>query len=132
LAAVAVAAVVAFAEMVTVSESGLIGMLMNILSSVSFACTAALIYKFKPSLAGAAAGLAAGCLAATGAMLLWNYIITPIYMGVPRQVVVNMLVPVFLPFNLIKTGINAAIAILLFKPVINALRKTGLYEGEIS
>ncbi len=37
-----------------------------------------------------------------------------------------MLVPVFLPFNLIKGGLNSAIALLLYKPVVTALRRAGL------
>ena len=38
-------------------------------------------------------------------MLLWNYLITPIYMGMDREeIVVPMLIPVFLPFNLVKAA----------------------------
>ena len=61
-------------------------------------------------------------------MLLWNYIITPFYMGVPRATVAGMLMTVFLPFNLIKGGINAGLTLLLYKPVVNALRKAHLAE----
>ena len=129
LAAFASAFAVAFLEMVTVSESGIIGMLMNLLSSAAFACSAAAIYRFRKTLAGAVAGLAAGCALATSAMLLWNYIITPVYMGVPRPVVASMLVPVFLPFNLIKSVLNAAAVMLLYKPVSSAIRLTGFYTG---
>jgi riboflavin transporter FmnP len=59
-------------------------------------------------------------------MILWNYLITPMYMGVPREAVVEMLVPVFLPFNLIKGGANAALTLLLYKPVIYALKRMKL------
>jgi len=59
-------------------------------------------------------------------MLLWNYLITPIYMGMPRQAVADMLVPVFLPFNLTKYALNAAITMLIYKPVVTALRKAHL------
>ena len=61
-------------------------------------------------------------------MLLWNYIITPFYMGVPREVVAGMLMTVFLPFNLVKGGINAGLTLLLYKPIVNALRKAHLAE----
>ena len=61
-------------------------------------------------------------------MLLWNYLITPIYMGYPREEVVRLLLPAFLPFNFIKGGLNAAITMLLYKPVITALRYSGLVE----
>lgn len=132
LPALAITVVVAFVEMITVSESGWIGLLMNIISSASFACTAAIIYKNKRRLSGAVIGLAAGCIAMTSVMLLWNYVITPLYMHVPREVVAGMLLTGFLPFNLIKSILNAAIAMLLYKPVSTALRKARLHTESAS
>lgn len=40
-----VALIVSLAEMVTISENGILGFLMNVISSCSFACTAAFVYK---------------------------------------------------------------------------------------
>ena len=108
LSAALVGVVVAAVEMVTISATGPIGLVMNILSSCCFACVAAFIYKRKHTLKGAITGLIVGCLSATAVMLLWNFLITPIYMGVPRETVAAMLVPVFLPFNLGKYILNAA------------------------
>ena len=67
-------------------------------------------------------------------MVVWNYIVTPYYMSMgtltdvaeKRKVVSSMLVSVFLPFNLIKGGINAGLSMLLYKPVVGALRRMGL------
>ena len=126
LSAFLMSLVVSLVEMVTVSESGIIGLMMNVISTCAFACTAAFIYKHMRSLAGAILGLIAGGLAMTGMMLLWNYIITPVYMKVPREVVVNMLAPVFLPFNLLKSGLNAAFAMLLYKPLVTVFRRSKL------
>lgn len=123
---VIVSAIVSLLEMVTISGTGPIGCLMNFLSSCAFACTASIIYHKKKSIYGAAFGLLCGCFAMVVVMLLWNYAITPLYMETPREVVASMLVPVFLPFNLIKGGLNAAITFLLYKPVVTALRKTTL------
>ena len=130
LPALAMAFIVAFLEMVTVSAAGPIGMLMNTLSSAAFACTAAMIYKHKHNLPGAVVGLVAGCAMAVAVMLLWNYIVTPIYMGVPREVVTAMLLPVFFPFNLIKYILNASAAMILYKPVAIALRASGARDGD--
>ena len=58
--------------------------------------------------------------------MLWNYLIAPLYMGYPREAVVELLIPAFLPFNLIKGGLNAAITMLLYKPVVTALRRSNL------
>ena len=126
LAVFTVSAIVSTVEMFTASETGWIGLLMNIISTCSFACTAALIYKKRRDLKGAVIGLVTGLLLMTGVMLVWNYIITPIHLGYPREAVAEMLIPVFLPFNLIKGGINAAITMMLYKPVVMALRKAGL------
>ena len=127
--AVLVTFVVALIEMITVSTTGVIGFIMNFLASVLFACPAAAMYRRRHTLRGAVAGLIIGVLLMTGAMLLWNYFITPLYMGYPRQSVAEMLVPVFLPFNLIKGGINAAVTMLVYKPVSRALKKSGLIES---
>ena len=47
-------------------------------------------------------------------------------MNVPRSVVAGMLIPTFLPFNLVKGGLNAGITMLIYKPVTDALRRAGL------
>lgn len=118
--------VVGLLEMLTVSATGPIGMVMNVLGSAAFACTAAFVYKKKQTMVGAVVGLGLGTVMMTGVMLLWNYFITPLYTGAPRAVIEAALLPVFLPFNLIKGGINAALTLLLYKPLVLALRKTGL------
>ena len=128
LASFAISAVVSIVEMFTISDTGVIGMIMNIISTCSFACTAAFLYKNRHDMAGAVLGLVAGCALMAVAMVLWNYLITPLYMGYPREAVAEMLLPVFLPFNLIKGSLNAGITVLLYKPVVTALRRTHLIE----
>ena len=123
-----IATVVAFTEMFTISENGILGCFMNIISSCSFACTATFIYSKRRKLSGAIGGLFCGWGCQIVVMLLWNYLITPIYMGYPREAVVKLLIPAFLPFNLIKGGLNAAITMILYKPVITALRRSHLIE----
>ncbi len=119
---------VSFLEMVTVSDTGPIGMVMNLLSTCCFACTAAFIYKKKHTLGGAVLGLTAGSILMISAMLLWNWLITPLYMGVDRSYIQGLLIPAFLPFNALKAGLNTALTIALYKPLVTALRKTRLLE----
>jgi len=125
LAVIPMSIVVSLLEM-PMSGTGIIGLVMNVLSTCAFACTAALIYKKWRTLIGAGAGLAGGVLLLSVVMLLWNYFLTPIFMGVPRVVVQAMLFTVFLPFNLIKGGLNAALTVILYKSVKAALDKSGL------
>lgn len=124
-----VSAVVSIIEMFTVSDTGIIGCIMNFISTCSFACTAAFIYKKRRTLTGAVIGLVVGGITMTAVMMLWNYLITPLYMKMPREAIVELLLPAFLPFNLLKAGLNAAFTFLLYKPVITALRKAGLVEA---
>ncbi len=126
-AVLASSCVVALIEMFTISETGIIGCIMNLLSTCSFAFTAALCYKRRHTMAGAIVGLITGTVVMVSTMLLWNYLITPLYMtGTSRSDIAGMLMPVFLPFNLLKAGLNIACILLLYKPVVNGLRRAGL------
>jgi riboflavin transporter FmnP len=126
IAAAAMSAIVSLVEMVTVSGTGIIGLLMNVVSTCSFACVAAFVYKYGPkkkTLPGAVVGLLIGVVSMVFVMMAYNYLLTPIFTGYPREIVAGMLIPVFLPFNLLKGGLNASIAMLIYKPLSTALRK---------
>lgn len=120
-AALSLSLVTALLELPT-SDTGVIGMLMNAISSTLFSVTASWIYQRRRTLLGAMLGLLCGIAAMTTGMLLWNYLITPLYMGVPREEVAAMLTTVFLPFNLVKSTLNAAIVMLIYKPFTRILR----------
>lgn len=113
-------------EFFTISQTGIIGMVMNLISTSFFVLPVAIIYKRKKTLTCAVIGLIISTIIMTVAMLLWNYIFTPLYMGIPREAVTAMLPTVFLPFNLIKGIINSTIALIIYKPLVTALRKTRL------
>ena len=49
----------------------------------------------------AVVALVLGCLVMTVSMMVWNYFVTPIFMGMPRAAVAPMIFPIILPFNLI-------------------------------
>ena len=132
MASFIVSLVVSLLEMVTISETGPIGCLMNLISTCAFSCTAAALYKRKHTLSGAISGLVIGSAFMVVVMLLWNWLITPLYMGVARSAVEGMLLPVFLPFNALKAGLNSALVMLLYKPMSTGLRKTGLLESSQS
>lgn len=127
--ALAISTLTALLELVTgISTTGFYGLLMNIISTASFSCIASYIYKKRKTLGGAIVGLIIATLTTTALMLLWNYFVTPFYMGVQREVVAKMLPTTFLPFNLIKYGINACLALLIYKPVVTAMRKSHIIE----
>ncbi|MBQ3284249.1 MAG: ECF transporter S component [Ruminococcus sp.] len=118
--------IVCLIEMVTVSTTGPIGLLMNFLASGVFVGVSAVIYWRKKTISRAIVGLIVGSLSMTVIMLLWNYIMTPIFMGVPREAVLEMFIPLLIPFNLLKAALNSALILFLYKGVVTALRKSRL------
>ena len=129
VSAVVISLLVSLIEMI-ISETGPIGFVMNFISSATFAGVAALIYKFKRTFNGAIIGLFSSVAATTAVMLLMNLLLTPIYQSVPVEVVIDMLPTLFLPFNFAKTLLNAAVVMLVYKPVVVALRKAKIIEGK--
>ena len=125
-AAVILSILVPVVEFFTYSGTGPYGLIMNIAATASFCCPACYLYKRRHTMTGAVVGLTVGTVALTVVMVLWNYLITPLYQGTPREVIATMLLPVFFPFNLTKGGLNMAATLLLYKPVVTALRKAGL------
>ena len=126
MASLIISLVVSLVEMISVSDTGIIGCIMNFISTCSFACVAALIYKKDRTLRGAVLGLLLGSVSMICVMLLWNWLITPLYLGGTREEVASMLLPVFLPFNALKAGFNSALVLALYKPLTVALRKARL------
>ncbi len=119
---------VALLEFVTVSDTGWYGLLMNALSSGAFVLAAGVVYKNKRDFYGALMAMGAAVVAMTGIMLLANCLITPFYLGATREEVTALIPTLLLPFNVCKAVMNAAALLLLYKPLIGALRRTGLVE----
>lgn len=132
MTAFAVSVISSTLEMFLLSNTGIVGWFMNVLSTVAFTCTASYIYKKKRTMKGAIIGLLTGWILMIVVMLLWNYIITPLYMKIPREAVIKLLPTAILPFNLFKGGINVALTLLLYKPVITALRKRQIVAASSS
>lgn len=115
--------VVAVLEFISIGDTGFWGLLMDFLSTAVFSCTCALIYKYKKNLKGAIVGLCSAALTMTAFMLLFNLFIVPIYTpGYTTAAVAAMVPSLFLPFNLTKGILNAALVLVLYKPVSNAMK----------
>lgn len=117
-----ISVVVALLEFITMGETGFWGLLMDILSTATFSTVCALIYKYKKNIWGALTGLVSSVFAMTAVMLIFNIFITPIYMKVDRSTVIALLPTLFLPFNVVKGIMNAAIVMILYKPISRAVK----------
>lgn len=96
---------------------GIYGFLMHVIATGTLALVSSTIYRVKHTRGGAVLGLLCGTLSMGFVMMIANHFITPYFMGAPVEVVDAMLLPVILPFNLLKAGINSGITFLVYKAV---------------
>ena len=122
LAGLAMVVIVSLLEFVSISTTGVYGLIMNIVASAAFVMIGSLIYKYKRTLAGAVIGMSASVVGMTAVMMVANLVITPFYMGVSVDAVAGMIPTLLLPFNLVKALFNAAVVFILYKPVSSVLR----------
>ena len=125
--------IVSFIEMITVSTTGPCGFLMNFLSSAIFACTASIVYRYVPkikrTLNGAIAGLLLSVIMTTGLMMPLNMLITPLYTGAKVGYIIEIIPTLLLPFNFVKSLMNAALVLTIYKPVSTALKRAKVIGG---
>ncbi len=121
ITAFTVSLLVAVLEFITIGDTGWYGFLMNFASSVTFSVVCAVVYRYKKTLLGAAIALISAVIALVAVMLTLNLVITPLYQGVSRSVIAEMIPTLFLPFNAVKGAVNAALVLILYKPVHQAL-----------
>lgn len=125
--AVFISILVPFLEFATISGTGVYGLIMNILSSLTFSLTASVIYKYKKSFWGAVIGLVSATFAVTGVMMIANLVITPYYMNMPTSAIAALIPKLLLPFNLTKAIFNSAVTLVLYKPLTSVMRRTDFF-----
>lgn len=122
----------AFLEFITFGSTGIWGFIMDFASSAAFTLTASLIYKYKRSLNGAIISLFSACAVTSAVMMPLNILITPRFTPVSAEVVISMIPTLLLPFNFAKALVNSAIAMMLYKPVILALKRAKMVDSKMS
>ena len=123
VAGILLTVVTAVIQGVTVSAaSGLYGIIMHIISTSTLVIVAGVIYQKHKTRKTALIGLVCGVLAMTIVMIGANMIITPLFMGVPRNVVWQLM-PFIAGFNAIKAGINGIVTFLLYKRISGFLNR---------
>ena len=124
LAGILLTVVTSVIQGVTVSAaSGLYGIIMHVISTSVLVLVAGLIYKYNKTRKGAVIALLCGVAAMTLVMIGANMIITPLFMGVPRNIVWDLM-PFIAGFNAIKAGINSVATFLLYKRISGFLHRT--------
>ncbi|WP_317855368.1 ECF transporter S component [Chakrabartyella piscis] len=115
--------VVSILQGLTVSSgAGIIGIVMHIFATGACVLVAGNIYRKHKTRKVAFIACIAGALTQTVAMIIMNLILTPLFMGAPLEVVLGMMVPIIIPFNLLKAGINCGITLVLYKSLSPILK----------
>lgn len=96
-------------------QGGPYGALMNFLATGTLIFISSQIYLLNHTKRGAILGMILGTLAMTLIMIPANLIITPFYLGVEREIVVKMIIPAIIPFNLLKGIISGFLTFILYK-----------------
>lgn len=97
------------------------GAVMNILVVSGFILPAALVYRKSRTFKSAVIGLVLSVIAATVMAILGNLVITPLYLGVPFDAVVAMIIPILTPFNVIKAVLNSVLTLIVYKSISNLI-----------
>lgn len=123
LAGLAVTVVVSGIQAMAFSADGWVGFVMHVMATGTFVTTAGLIYRKCHSRKGAIAALAAGTLAMAAVMVPVNLIIQPRFYHMSYDFVKGMILPVIIPFNLIKAGLNSIITMIVYKSISRVVHK---------
>ncbi|EJZ83734.1 ECF transporter S component [Slackia piriformis] len=98
-----------------------IGSLMNIFATAFFVLPAALLYRRMHTLKGAIAGLVISVITATAGAILVNLTIGVWFYYGSADVIIPLILPALLPFNLVKTILNALLTLVVYKAVSNLI-----------
>lgn len=128
----AMVVIVCLVELVTISSTGVYGLVMNLLSSLIYVCVGSAIYHRHRTMRGAITGTVVASVATVLVMIGANCVITPAYMHVETAEVIALIPTLLLPFNVTKTLFNSAVVFLLYKPVTNALVSAGFLPKHAS
>lgn len=124
---IALTLIVSIIQGLTVSAgSGIIGIVMHFAATGCFATLAGAIYKKHRTRTYAYMALILGTVVQTIIMVIMNLWLTPVFMETPRDVVLSMIVPIIIPFNLLKAGINSVVTALVYKKMHSIFKKMHL------
>ncbi|MEB1814703.1 ECF transporter S component [Adlercreutzia mucosicola] len=97
------------------------GALMNFLVVIGYILPAALVYQRIHNIKGAVIGLVLGIVVAVAMAVAGNLLVTPAWLGVPLDAVVAMIVPILIPFNLLKGILNSVLTLVVYKAISNLI-----------
>lgn len=107
--------VTALIQAFAMGGDGWVGFVMHFISSGMMVVFVGIFHTCNPKWWKTALGLITGTLAMTAVMIPMNLILTPLFMGVPRDAVIALLLPAIIPFNLLKGALNCVITLIVYR-----------------
>jgi len=134
LSSLGVLFVVSVIQAFLMGGDGYWGCIMHFVASGAMLVVTGLLTRKNKSTGRLILALALGALTMTVMMIPMNYIITPLYSmgGYSKEgfaLISSMMLPAIIPFNIIKSTVNCAIAFVLFKALKALFVKLGLVEA---
>lgn len=98
------------------------GALMSLVIGLCGVLVAGLIYHKSPNKKGLFVSLTVSAIVSIIVAIVMNLIVTPAFSGVDVEAVLKMIVPILLPFNIIKFVLNGIVAGIAFVPIAKLLK----------
>ena len=101
-----------------------VGALMNVIMAVCYVLPAALIYRKFHTFKGAIAGFAVSCVTVLIGALIANLTVGVWFWYGSTDVIMPLLLPAVVPFNLAKAILNSVLTMVIYKAVSNLITPT--------
>ncbi len=98
------------------------GGLILIACTLAFSVPSAWLYSRKRTRSRALVSMLVGAVCFIVTAILLNLLITPFYTATPISAVVAMILPILLPFNILKAAIHLIITTVCYKPITSLLK----------
>ena len=110
-----------------------VGALMNLVAALLFILPAAILYKKMHTYKGAIIGLILGVVLATLGSIVANLTIGVWFWYGSADVILPLMIPAVIPFNLLKTILNSVLTLVVYKAVSNLITpKKKQVKGRVS
>ena len=94
---------------------------MNAVATIFYVLPAALVYGKMHTYKGAIAGLVLGVVLATAASIVSNLTIGVWFWYGSADVIMPLMIPAVIPFNLAKTVLNSVLTLAVYKAISNLI-----------
>ncbi|MDR0350114.1 MAG: ECF transporter S component [Coriobacteriales bacterium] len=109
--------------------SDYVGTLMNVVVVIAFVLPCALICRGSKTTPRLIIGLIVASIISVAAVIPMNLLIWPQFYGIPLEETLTYVVPLMLPFNILKALLNSVLSFLLYKSLRYFLEPSGEASG---